>query len=389
MASFTFRRGMRGLAVRPITPQNKIESVRSRRRIDPTLQAAATPATRIATIDVLRGLAIFIMVPANMAAFVYVEPHAFWFRVLSSFAAPVFIGVAGMMIVLVARSENYGVRHYLVRGALLLAVAVLVDVLIFNITPFYSFDVLYLIGIACPLTYFYARLPRIHQWSLVALIFLVTPILQWTFGYTDDPGDYVLWESESGTGRVVPENPTGLLQHLLIDGSFPVFPWLGMSFAGATTAQVFFLSARQSAPRGLSLAAVVLLIAGVMAWRVYPGPMFDRDGYSELFYPPTPGFMVTAFGAVLALLWTIHQAPNWTLYAPLRWLGECSLLMYVLHLAIIIYLLKPLFPDRQLPTFLVINFATVGSLSAIALIIREMKSAWPHRPYLARFLFGG
>lgn len=348
-----------------------------------------TPATRIVTIDILRGLAIFIMVPANMAASVYAEPHAFWFRVVSSFAAPVFIVVAGMMIVLVAGSKKYGVGHYLVRGALLLAVAALVDVLFFEVTPFYSFDALYLIGIACPLTYFFARLPRIHQLLLIALIFLATPILQWIFGYTDDPSDDILSDSDSGTREVVPKNSTGSLQHLFIDGTFPLFPWLGMSFAGATTAQAFFLSARESARRDIGLAAVVLLIAGIIAWRAYPGPMFDRAGYSELFYPPTPGFIVTACGAVLALLWAIHKAPNWTLYAPLRWLGECSLLMYVLHLAIISYLLEPLFPDRQLPIFLVINFATVVGLTAIAVIIREMKIAWPARSYLARFLFGG
>jgi uncharacterized membrane protein len=276
-----------------------------------------------------------------------------------------------------------------VAAALLLAVGALVDVAIFNITPFYSFDVLYLIGIACPLTFFVARFSRTHQLLLVALIFLATPILQWTFGYTDDPGDYTLWGGESGTRGVVPDNPTGLLQHLFIDGSFPLFPWLGISFAGATMAQVFFLSRRENVRIELGLAAVVLLIAGVIAWWVYPGPMFDRDGYSELFYPPIPGLIVTACGTVLALLWAIDQVPNWIFYVPLRWLGECSLLMYILHLAIIIYLLQPLFSDRQLPTFLVINFATVCCLVAIALIIRELKRAWPDRPYFARLLLGG
>jgi uncharacterized membrane protein len=175
-----------------------------------------------------------------------------------------------MMIVLVADSKNYGARHYLVRGALLLAAGALVDTLISNIAPFYSFDVLYLIGIACPLTYFFSLLPRVYQLLLTALILLVTPILQWTFGYTDDPGDYILWGSASGTRSVVPENPNGLLQHLFIDGWFPLFPWLGVSFVGATAAQVFFLSARDSARLEIGLAALVALSAGIIAWRVCP-----------------------------------------------------------------------------------------------------------------------
>jgi uncharacterized membrane protein len=245
-----------------------------------------------------------------------------------------------MIIVLVTGSKNYGARHYLVRGALLLAAGALVDTLISNIIPFYSFDVIYLIGIACPLTYFFSLLPRVHQLLLIALILLATPILQWTFGYTDDPGDYVLWGSESGTRRVVPETPTGLLQHLFIDGWFPLFPWLGVSFVGATAAQVFFLSVRDSARLEIGLAALVALSAGIIAWWVYPGPMFDRDGSSELFYPPTLGFIVTVCGGVVAVLWAIRQTRNSTLYSPLQWLGQCSLLMYILHLAIIIYLLQ-------------------------------------------------
>jgi uncharacterized membrane protein len=346
-------------------------------------------APRIVTIDILRGLAIFIMVPSNMAASVYVEPHAFWFRVMSSFAAPIFIAVAGMMIVVVASTKSYGTGHYFVRGMLLIMVAALVDALVNKMLPFYSYDVLYLIGIACPLTYFFARLPRIPQFLLIALTVIVAPILQWKLGYTDDPGDYVLWGGEAGTRYVQPKNPTGLLQHLFIDGSFPLFPWLGMSFTGATIAQIFFQSACGSAQRNVGAAGAILLVAGITLWQAFPGPMYVRSGYSELFYPTTAGFIMTACGAVSTLLWVLHKTRNRSLYAPLRRLGECSLLMYVLHLAIISYLLEPLVPERPLPTFLVINFATVSVLLAVAVAVRAVKTAWPVRPYLVRFLFGG
>ncbi len=347
------------------------------------------PTSRIVTVDVLRGLAIFIMVPANMAASVYAEPHAFWFRVVSSFAAPIFIVVAGMMIVLAGNAKNNGWEHYLVRGALLVAVGAFVDAFIFNLVPLYSYDVLYLIGIACPLTYFFARFPRTLQLALIACIFLITPFLQWQFGYTDHPGEYFLWGSKGGTQEVHPAHPTSLLQHLLIDGWFPIFPWLGMSFTGAAIARAFFLSTREHAYRDMALAAAVLLIAGIAAWVAYPGQAYDRDGYTELFYPPTLGFLITACGVVLALMWAIHWSPDCSIYAPLRWLGECSLLMYVLHLAIIAYVLEPLFPDKPLPIFLMVNFATVLVLVAIAAAARRVKFAWPGRPYAVRFLLGG
>src|SRR4051812_49048639 len=112
----------------------------------------ATSSARIATIDVVRGFAIFLMVPANMAASVYVEPHALWFRVASSFAAPTFVMVAGMMIVLAQNSRAKSWGYYLSRGILLVGMGAFIDVFVYKFFPFYSFDVLYLIGISCPLT---------------------------------------------------------------------------------------------------------------------------------------------------------------------------------------------------------------------------------------------
>jgi uncharacterized membrane protein len=347
------------------------------------------PASRNISVDIVRGLAIFIMVPANMAASVYAEPHAFWFRVASSFAAPTFITVAGMMIVLGAGARDHGWSYYLTRGALLVGVGALIDALMFQLVPFQSFDVLYLIGIAYPLTYFFVRLPRIWQWVTIALIFLAAPLLQWKFGYSDHPGEYFLWGPDAGTREVVPRHPTGVLQHLFIDGWFPIFPWLGMSFAGAMIAQIFFAPTRQTPYREMVFAGAVLLIVGIVAWAAYPGAAYERNGYTEMFYPATPGFLLTSCGLLLVLLWTFHWAPEWPIFAPLRWLGECSLLMYVLHIAIIAYLLEPQFPDKPLGTFLLINFATVCALAIIALAVRRMRAAWPHRPFAVRFMLGG
>lgn len=42
-------------------------------------------------IDIIRGLAIFTMIAANMAGKLFAEPHPFGFRLYGSFAAPVFV----------------------------------------------------------------------------------------------------------------------------------------------------------------------------------------------------------------------------------------------------------------------------------------------------------
>lgn len=351
-----------------------------------SLAAEADPPSRIDAIDILRGLAIFIMVPANMAPSVYAEPHAFWFRLVSSFAAPTFIAISGLMIALTSIKRRYGWKHYLVRGALLLLVAAFVDILIIKVAPFLSYDVLYLIGIACPLTYLFMRLPRLYQSSLIALIFLATPVLQARFGYIDYPGDVILWGDTVGARQASP-TWSGALRRLLIDGWFPLFPWLGLSFAGAMMGQLLHAPGR-GGDRGPLACAAVLLVVGIVAWRVHPGPMHNRQGFSELFYPPTLGFILTAWGVVWALLWMVRKAPRSLIFEPLIWLGQCSLLMYVVHLAIIAYVLEPIFSEQPLSTFLAVNVATVCALVAIAAAVRHIKRAWPARPYLVRFLLG-
>jgi uncharacterized membrane protein len=325
------------------------------------------------------------MVGANMAASIYAEPHAFSFRVASSFAAPIFITLAGMMIVAGRNAANHDWPHYLARGTSLLAAGAGVDLLIWKIVPFRAFDVLYLIGLACPITYFVARLARGWQLGIIALIFLATPILQWRFGYTDLPGDIPLWGGDAGP-RPVPKHPTSVAQHLFIDGDFPLFPWLGMSLAGAVIAQEFF---SDSGRRRLVWIALALLLSGIPAWVLYPGQQYVRDGYSELFYPPTVGFILTALGALLALLLAVGATSEWRIYQPLRWLGEAALLMYILHLAIIAYVLEPSLEELAFGRFLMVDLMTVLFLTGLAGAVHHLKRVWNERPYVLRFLLGG
>jgi uncharacterized membrane protein len=351
--------------------------------------APAKPAAtnRIVAVDILRGLAVFVMVPANMAASVYAEPHAFWFRLISSFAAPTFIVIAGITTVVSANATNNTWKHYLARGALLLAVAATVDLIIWKIIPFYSYDVLYLIGIACPVTYFFARVKPIWQLGVITAVFVLTPILQWKLGYTDVPGETYLWGRYAGQQEVIAIKPTGVISHLLVDGYFPVFPWLGLSLAGAAIAQAVFVSRPNY--RRLALMMVALLLVGIAVWTAYPGQQYTRDNYSELFYPPTIGFVLTALGLVMVLLFLIDRTAASPIYTPFRWFGECALFIYILHLAIIAYVLEPMFGELNLANFMAVNFGTVVVLFGIAAAVRHLKRIWKRRPYVLRLLLGG
>jgi len=100
------------------------------------------------SIDILRGLAIFTMVAANMAPYVLIEPHPFWFRFYGSFAAPLFILISGMMVALTTLTKGHDFKYFLVRGILIVTVGALIDVVMWNFYPFTTVDVLYLIGVS-------------------------------------------------------------------------------------------------------------------------------------------------------------------------------------------------------------------------------------------------
>lgn len=340
-------------------------------------------------IDVVRGLAIMIMVPANMAAGAYAEPHALWFRVFSSFAAPLFIGVSGMMISLSRKPNEDEGNRYLKRGAMLLAVGAMLDAVVWQLVPFVAFDVLYLIGIGCPITYQFTRLSSRWQVAGIVLILAATPVLQAVLGYSLAPVDHQFAGIPDPSLGTVPLTPVSIIRHLVIDGWFPLLPWMAVMFGGAVCGDILRCAGEERAYARLRTVAVALLVSGTTLWILFPGAHAVRAGYSEMFYPPTVGFVMTGFGLMLAILGMIRRQSHTPVYAPIRWLGEASLAMYILHFVLIRFVVMPRFQGKPLPEFLAVSTVTTLALVAVALGLRELKQRWPNRPYAVRFLLGG
>ena len=336
------------------------------------------------TVDVLRGLAIFVMIGANMAPLLKAGDVPFWFRYYGSLAAPLFVLISGMMVAITTETRHHGLKYFLIRGAMIDGVGALVDVLIWEILPFTTVDVLYLIGISLPLVALSLRLKAKPRWVVVIIIFLLTPILQSVLGYSEYPTEFYL----SGELTFVPQHPTGILNHWVVDGWFPIFPWLGFSLLGANLAdlrrkwrsfgtKVFFLV-------GIGISAV-----GIPTWWLNPGPLMTRAGYVELFYPPTLGFILTVLGTIAVLCYIVDRNPSVSVYNPFRALGESSLFIYVLHLVIIEYLIRPYYLAQDFNAYLLLY---VGLACAIVLVgygLRVLKTRWKDRPFVVRFFLGG
>jgi uncharacterized membrane protein len=308
--------------------------------------ASRPPRARSHAIDALRGVAIVSMFAANLAAPCLLPPHPLWLRIYGSFAAPAFVFLAGLMTSLGSRPAS--VARLLKRSLLLLALAVGIDLLCWGIAPFETFDVLYLLALALPVTGLCRQLNVWAQLLLAVAVLALAPWLRHVLGY----------------GPLLPDQlayPWPAWRRLLVDGWFPIFPWLGVALLGGTAGRIDLPSERMR-PWLLS-AAGASIVAGGAGWLVAPPRIVTRAGYSELFYPPSPQYLAVALGAVLLMLAGFARLERSFKLSWLAVLGRASLVLYVGHVTLIALVLDERFEDQPLPEFL-------GLYGALAL------SAW-------------
>ena len=296
------------------------------------------------SIDVLRGLAILTMVGANMAPYSLEAPHPMFLRAIGTFAAPTFVFLAGLMVSISRRPAR--LSHALRRSALILCVAAAIDVACWRITPFVYFDVLYLIGLALPAAVLCLELDaRVHALVAVSIV-AVTPLLRDRFGYgplLTDPGPRAIW------------------QHWLVEGWFPIFPWLGVALLGAWYGRV----PAMNTPRARFVGGGTLVLAGAVALAVRPPVLVTRAGYSELFYPPTISLLTVALGFTLLVL---SLVPRLSAFVPLKGIetyGRASLLIYVSHTVLIAFVFER-FGHQPLHRFLALYACHVVVLWGVA-----------------------
>lgn len=263
----------------------------------------------------------------------------------------------------------------------------LVDILIWGVYPLTTVDALYLIGISLPIAYMFTKTNKWVRWAAIVVVFMATPVLQVVLGYTSYPTELTLF----GQLTVIVPDQTSIFNHWIIDGWFPLFPWLGFSLLGVNLAESRF-GQGGSAPvpqkNGLLRAGVLLLCFGAIIWVLYPGPLLVRLGYGELFYPPTIGYILTASGLFVLLLVIVDRSRSSFVYGPLKTFGASPLFMYILHLALIEYVFTLFLPDEILQVFLFSYLALTFVMGIVAYGLRALKARRPNLPVAARFFIG-
>ena len=273
------------------------------------------------------------MLVANSAPYVLKAPHSLALRFICSLAAPLFIFLSGYSFYFSSQQKSDTYKK--IRNAFyLILTAVFIDAIIWGIAPFQTFDVLYTISAGIIFNVLIRRFNWVTK-SLIALVIIfIAVLLRSNFGY-----DFPMQEASLDAYLHGEVDSFFIVKRWLVDGWFPVFPWISLAVAGAVVAeqeQNLFKLRKFLLPFTAILFGVTA--SYVLFYRVLPP---ERDGYLELFYPATLSVTVMAisFSMLNFLLFSFFFPDNYSsnnlsrFNAP----GRHSLLVYILHGAVIHY----------------------------------------------------
>ena len=348
---------------------------------------------RLVWVDFLRGIAIMLMIPANLSPY-YAEPHAMWYRAMSSLAAPMFICLSAGMVVL--NSEKHRFDYYLTRGGAVILIGVFLDILLWRILPFASVDVLYVIGLSIPLVYL-VRKQRVGVLiAACGILMLGGPLLQTFVGYNAK-----VLEIKFGSISL-PEFPR-IIASWFVDGYFPLCPWLGYAFIGAALFKCVSQAEKKSYMIVLVMSGVVLLGVGSLLLfvptSIIPnltngGILVSREGYSEIFYPPTYGFLLFSNGTVFIQVALFRKVGRSIVSGIPVFFGRHSMFVYILHQVLGEYGLKPVLAQAGMERvsdaypFLVINILMFVIVAFLCRMADLVKKGHPPRNVILQIILG-
>lgn len=342
------------------------------------------------SVDLLRGFAIAVMVGANLIPTLLIPPAPFWLRLLASIAAPLFIFLSGMMVALSCRKKRHPLSYFLLRGGVVICLAALLDLCVWGFLPFMDFDVLYLIGISMPLAWIFLTLDSRYRLPVCIAVFALTPVLQGLLGYGGDPLQIPAIQALSGTG--LPALPA-ILHGWLIDGWFPIFPWLAVALLGAHVGMFRWEKndrVRSFVEPGVIRLASGAMVLGALVWYFWPGAALTPEGYVELFYPPTIGFLLFVSGLIIALfaIADLLVKEHFSLML-VQVMGQCSLAIYAIHVIILGWVINPLGIRVPLPGYLACYLIFISGMIGVAVLLRYIRLRQKNTSFLLRMIIGG
>lgn len=269
-------------------------------------------------IDQIRGLAILLMIMVHAAA-TWAPNEAsttsFLALVVASLgglAAPLFVTVGGWVTV----QSTWTVRKALIRFAFLIVAQFVV-----NMTASHLFDP-FTPGVLSLFALLYLVAPLWIRIAQNSIAFVATLAALGVINTILSPGDSTL----SWNDRVEVLGISQFVSHLVLTGTYPLFPWVFFSILGA--------GINVHAPTIKSLAMVtvagLLLCVSFLYESIHKGiPFAQPRGEAILtFFPANTPFLIAACTGVL-ILWILLE--NRQPFRGIHHLGQLSLTLYLAH----------------------------------------------------------
>jgi uncharacterized membrane protein len=289
---------------------------------------------RIASVDVLRGVALVFMIINHFGqTFVGGGFHSLVAMLILFFGiipAPLFYIVAGISVVLVNhrfrlknKSPKTIWRWMLSRGLLIIGLGYLFSIVMFGTIWVLDWSILQLIGLSLIAAQLSLYLPRRYRIFLPVVIIVLAPFLRiWL--------NYELIVGTAGNIHYAP--PQTWLDHLsaiIATGKAPLFPWLACPIIGTMIGEAII----QTSPNPRRLASDILVLGCILCLIVLP---FFLLGDPVTQYPLTNGFFLLSTGmAILAVASVIATVDVWqwwnlgSLFFEIN--GQIALISYIAH----------------------------------------------------------
>jgi uncharacterized membrane protein len=322
-------------------------------------RTAARTKSRIASIDIMRGLVIIFMMLDHVRERIFLHvpvgdpidlsvagPELYFTRYLAHLCAPVFIFLTGLSAWLYAHRAGGEFRSptgfLFKRGLFLVVIEVTVIWLVWAGTMTTVFlQVIWAIGL-CMIAL--SVLSKLNYWVIGALGFLIVLGHNALSPISFEPGEfgYSLWTILHDRNFLV---DAGALK---IKVSYPVLPWIGVIllgyFAGPLYARSVDMLTRRKILIGLGLTCLAVLLV-LRSFNIYGETLpwtFQDTAIGTVMsflnftkYPPSLDFMLITLGIGFFLLAWFESMENRLLDA-IEVYGSVPMFIYILHLYVLL-----------------------------------------------------
>jgi uncharacterized membrane protein len=308
---------------------------------------------RVNYIDAIKGLAIVLMFYAHLLP--HYDEHSTFLglteRLVSSLAAPIFLFLVGY---------NYkpfnSISIQLQRVLVIFLFAVLIDLFVWKIFPFYSFDVLYTIGFSLLFLRSLAGFNYWVKWGVFMLLFLSVVGIKLFNAYNISLSEPYLWQ---------PYNIKDVFYNLFINGWFPLFPWLLFSLMGHLFREI------NLDKMAIKIGSIILFLLSLVV--VFNSTFLVRPFAVEIFYPVGFAYLFVSISWLLCI-WSNRTLFSGTVFQLLSPLGRTSLIMYAVHLSIY-HLCADFMVQKEINRYLAFMLFLI-CFYIIALLTDRYKSKW-------------